>query len=110
MLIIKGKSITLTGGDTAYLSFVARIKKNGQLRPLESEDTAVFRVETPNRIIEVPCSIDTENDKIRLAISPEDTKGIPFETYKYEVELITVLGEHFTIIADQNFTIGREIA
>lgn len=111
MLKIERQNITLTRGDTAYLKFIPKVRgTDGTLTDYELQDgdDVVFRVQkSPN--FEKACSIDLEENTAILTLMPEDTLAWKVQQYNYEVELITNLGEHFTFIANQKFTIGEEI-
>ena len=109
MLQITGKTILLTRGDTAYITFVPRIIESGEPRALVDGDRVVFRLKSSKTLVEIQCNVDTELNKIILDIEPEHTQNLDFGYYKYEVELITALDEHFTFIADSVFEIGREL-
>ena len=71
-------------------------------------DKAYFRLKAA-RVIEIECSVDLENNKLELLIEPEDTMFITPGIYRYEVELVSVSDEHFTIIAYRVFNVGEEI-
>ena len=111
MLKIERQNITLTRGDTAYLKFIPKVRNaQGQLEDykLQEGDVVIFRVQRPT-IFEKNCVIDLEENTAILTLVPEDTISWQVKPYSYEVELITSLGEHFTFIASQRFTIGEEI-
>lgn len=99
----------LTRGDTAYITFIPRIMQSGSTRPLNEGDRVIFRLKGRSTLIEIPCNIDTDANKIILELDPEHTQNLEFGNYRYEVELITANDEHFTFIADSVFTIGREL-
>ena len=112
MLKINKQNITLTRGDTAYLRFRPQIRMNND--PIadytfESGDSVVFRLKKDDGILEKSCVIDLENNTAILTLVPGDTIDLLTKVYTYEVELITQYGEHFTFIADQYFTIGKEV-
>lgn len=111
MLKIERQNITLTRGDTAYLKFVPRVKQEDGTYDdyeLQEGDVVTFRVKR-TEIFEKNCVIDLEENTAILTLVPEDTISWQVKPYSYEVELITNLGEHFTFIANQRFTIGEEI-
>ena len=112
MLKIDKQDITLTRGDTAYLQFIPVIADDDgdpvDYKLIEG-DSVVFRLKTDKIIFSKECIIDTENNTSILTLTEDDTKDLDFQTYYYEVELITNLEEHFTFIANQRFTIGKEL-
>lgn len=112
MLKIDKQNITLTRGDTAYLRFRPRIRINDN--PIADYtfvegDSVVFRLKKDDGIFEKNCVIDLENNTAILTLVPADTIGLQIKAYIYEVELITQYNEHFTFVADQYFTIGKEV-
>lgn len=109
MLKITGKQIELTRGDTAFITLRPIIKQYGEPRHLLATDTIIFRLLTRQELIEIPCVVDIENNKVNLTIEEEDTENITPGNYRYEVELITNNDQHFTIIADQPFILGKEL-
>ena len=102
------KTITLTRGDTAYIAFNPIIRQSGENRNLVEGDKAYFRLQA-SEVTEIECTVDVEENKLELLIEPEDTMFITPGTYRYEVELVSANDEHFTIIADRVFNIGKEI-
>ena len=49
----------------------------------------------------------TKSLAVALALSCVFAVG--FQTYMYEIELVTLADEHFTFIANARFTIGKEV-
>ena len=112
MLVVKGQEIYLTRADTAYLQFIPMEKIPEQKEPtpriLQNGDKVIFRLKTNGAVFEKECLIDLEENSCILSLEPTDTINLDFQTYKYEVELVTNIQEHFTFVADQRFTIGKE--
>jgi len=110
MLEIRNKTIFLTRGDTADITFVPRIHRQGTLRPLEATDTCIFRLEVDAKtVIEINCVVDYEFNVIHLHLVPNNTLSLKPKTYKYELELVTAGDDHYTFVADSDFIIGKEI-
>jgi hypothetical protein len=108
MLNVLGKKIYLTRGDTAYISVSLKDASGGDYVPVP-EDKLYFRVKKSaikgELILEKEINIET----LVLELIPEDTEKLEFETYCYEIELVTGQGQHFTVIENACFTIGAEL-
>lgn len=101
-------NITLTRADTAYIDVIALKNADGTDYTYEDGDAVWFRLKGVS-LLEKQLGIDFENNKSTLTLLPNDTVNIPFGIYKYEMELVTAIGEHFTFIADKHFTISEEL-
>lgn len=108
LYIDRDGNITLTRADTAFIDVTSFKNQVGETYQLFEGDKVYFRLKT-NPILEKELTIDLLNNKAGLHIIPDDTAGLPFTTFKYEMELVTSTGEHFTFIADRNFTVGKEV-
>lgn len=108
MLKINKQSITLTKGDDASLRLVPRYKDK-TIYTVQEGDSAIFRLKVGASVKELECVINLENNKIVVNFTPADTKDFEPGIYRYEAELITSLGFHYTFIADQPFILGNEI-
>lgn len=53
--------------------------------------------------------IQKQIENMILELTPEDTAHLDFGTYYYEIELVTGDGRHYTVIANEPFTIGKEL-
>lgn len=103
------KTITLTRGDTAYIEVSTLLNADGTDYEYNADDKVYFRLKLDSSMLEKEMAIDLENNKSTLTLYPEDTENLAFGIYKYEMELVTAIGEHFTFIADKNFTISKEL-
>lgn len=112
MLQIIDDEIYLTRGDTAEISVTAK-NSDGTDYTFLATDTVNFHCALkPGRTevaISKVCAIDTVNNKAVLSLIPSDTEELEFKTYRYEFELVTESGAHYTFITDSPFTIGKEI-
>lgn len=106
--IDRWQNIMLTRGDTAYIDVTELKNKDGTTYTFVASDMVYFRLKGPE-MIEKQLDIDLLNNKATLTLEPEDTEALNFTSYKYEMELVTSIGEHFTFIADRNFVIGLEL-
>ena len=107
MLKITKQSITLTKGDDASIQLIPRYKDKTAYVFLEG-DRGVFRLKTGNTLIEKECDIYQDPNKMVVSFQPADTINLKPGIYRYEVELKTIYGFHYTFIADQTFIIGNE--
>lgn len=107
MLKINKQTITLTKGDDASLRLVPRYKDRTEY-VLTEGDRAVFRIKFGHTLVELDCTLNLETNKIVANITPNDTKDFNPGIYRYEAELITSFGFHYTFIADQTFILGQE--
>ena len=106
--IDRNLNITLTRADTAYIDVSVLKNADGTDYTYEDGDAVYFRLKADS-MLEKQLGIDFENNKSTLTLNPNDTIQIPVGIYKYEMELVTAIGEHFTFIADKNFTISKEL-
>lgn len=105
--ISKNGEIKLTRGDTAYLSVLVKIK-DGEPYSVESNDVLTLTVKRDysdeEALIEKKITGDTT-----FHIKPEDTKGLEFGIYVYDVQITTADGDNFTFIADKKFKVTNEV-
>lgn len=105
---VKGKSISLTRGDTCAIN-VEIHKTNGELYIPNEGDTIRFALKedveesTPLILKDIP------TDTMMLKIDPEDTKPLAFGVYVYDIELTTESGEVYTFITRSRFKITEEV-
>ena len=112
---ISGTTIKLTRGDTmvAHINVIV----NGELYEPQVGDHVSFHLkhnkvksdrtgykdDEPLILKEIP--IDT----MILRLDPEDTKGLPFDTYVYEVEITFSDGFVSTFIKKSKFILDQEV-
>ena len=108
MLKVSRNRITLTRGDTAYLKLNITDESDNAYE-LSEGDIIFFRIAeygTSGRLLfEKTVNIET----LTLELKPEDTAGLEFRTYRYEVEVVTEAGEHFTVIENAAIEITVEL-
>lgn len=109
MLKIDKQNITLTRGDTAYIEVSTLQNADGTDYEYNEDDKVYFRLKLDGSMFEKELIIDLENNKSTLILDPIDTENFAFGLYEYEMELVTAIGEHFTFIADKDFTISKEL-
>ncbi len=104
----KDNTIHLTRGDTARL-FLGRVvnEVTGEEYPVTEDDTVTFTVKktvydtTPSVQISVPGGA-------AIHIKPEDTKGLPFGKYLYDIQIDTADGDVYTVIPLTTFELLKE--
>lgn len=113
---IDGTTISLTRGDS-FFTIVTMERTDGSIYTPVEGDTIRFALKrnvmntaknefadrTPLILKQIP--IDT----LMLQLDPEDTKGLNFGTYAYDIELTYANGVVDTFIADAKFVLTREV-
>lgn len=105
---IKNPKLFITRGDTPTLDFSTFIGDTDQeLSPSAGE----FHFRAKRSITDTSYAIDKVLVDGRLSFAVEDTVGLAFGNYIYEVELVTASGYHETYITaeDGQLTIGLEV-
>ncbi len=108
VLKINGTKVSLTRGDTAFLE-ISLMNENGDPYETALGDALYFRLKqnafSKGMLLEK--QIDLLTMKLRLDV--EDTAGLKFGAYKYEIELVTAEGHHFTVIENADFEVRPEL-
>lgn len=105
---VKGKSISLTRGDTFYckLDILQLDDTPYEPQPGDSIRFAVKRqISDPEPVILKQIPIET----MVLKIEPDDTKDLAFGNYVYDMELTKANGDVDTFITESSFTITKEV-
>lgn len=104
---INGNNITLTRGDTLYLT-VLMTKNGDNYTPVEGE---VVRFAMKKKIDDAEPLIlkDIPIDSMTLKLEPRDTKSLNYGSYKYDIEYTSVDGDVDTFIGPANFIITEEV-
>lgn len=105
MFIIDDNNIFLTRGDTAEFGLDVVNEETGE--PFDySECLTEFTVKqsafTEDIVIQ-----KTFTDGI-VKINPEDTEGLPYQTLKFDVQIITPENDVYTVMSDCDFTLMKE--
>lgn len=109
LIVSKSGAISLTRGDTAKLTVFPTIGKDEEKRPytVQADDVFIFTVK---KDYDDEAVITKEiTGSTTFHIKPEDTKGLAFGKYKYDVQLRPPDGENYTFIADKVFEITKEV-
>jgi hypothetical protein len=107
MLYIKGNTISLTRGDTAYLT-VPITSALGEEYTLSAKDTLTLSVKKNTSDTEYLFQKVLTGTNV-FHIEPQDTASIPFGMYKYDIQLNTANGDVYTIIDVSTFVILEEV-
>lgn len=107
MLIVKNNKVSLTRGDTARLT-VPITDDSGQPYTVQEDDVVTLTVKKNYEDTE-PAIEKKVTGSADFHIKPEDTKGLAFGDYKYDVQLTTADGDNYTVIDDKIFTITKEV-
>ena len=107
MIIISGTSITMTRGDT--LSLTISIMQGGEPYEVQPGDVIRFAMKRTYSD-EEPIILKTiDNDTLSLQLDPEDTKGLAYGSYVYDVEITMEDGTVDTFIAEAKLTLAKEV-
>lgn len=104
---ISGTNISLTRGDT--LRVTVNIEQGGVPYVPNPGDRIRFAMKRRIDDEEPIILKDIPTDTLLLRLESEDTKNLPFGTYKYDIELTTVDGDVDTFIGPSNFTLTDEV-
>jgi hypothetical protein len=99
--------IELTRGDTARLTVSVT---DGQKQPytVQADDVLILTVKKEYADAE-PLIEKKITGETTFHIKPEDTAGLAFATYKYDVQIKTADGDNYTVIDDKKFKIANEV-
>lgn len=109
MFTVKNGRIYLTRGDSARLQVdIANVSDNTEYQ-LNPEDT--LRLSVKRRVNDKDTLFPTKVLKGTnvFTFTPQDTNGIAFGTYWYDVELTTSSNEVYTVIGPNEFEVGQEV-
>ena len=94
--IMEDNTIYLSRGDTARLT-VDINNDEGEAYAMAEGDTLTLSVKKKLSDTE-PCLKKVSNGVNTFHIEPQDTKGLPFGLYVYDVKLVTSKGDTYTVI------------
>lgn len=114
--VVENNKIFLTRGDT-FEATISMQRKDGTAYVPQEGDVITFALKeakmTPGNqdfVNKDPLVFKTiPNNTMLLSITPNDTKGLKFGNYKYDVEITKANGRNFTFIADEDFVITPEV-
>ena len=108
MLYVEGNVIRLTRGDTAYISVPVVNKITKEQYEFAAGDILEFSIkkyvsDETQIVYKKIIGSDT------FHILPEDTSGLPFGKYEYDVQLTTENGDVYTVIEASVFEVMKEV-
>lgn len=106
MLVVSENQIYLTRGDTLTIT-LSLTNDDGSTYIPDEADRIYFRLKKFAATAEI--LVEKEIINMILQLNENDTKNLTFGDYRYEIELVTANGSHYTVIENKLFTIGKEI-
>ena len=106
--ISENNEIALTRGDTAYLKVPIINSDTGEEYVMASGDTETLTVKRTIKDEHI-CFQKTVTGTNSFHIEPEDTKDCDFANYKYDVQLVLVNGDVYTVVEPACFKILEEV-
>ena len=107
MLNVTKNQIYLTRGDSASLKLELKDVSGNAYTP-RTGDSIHFRLKKDvngDLLLDKTANIST----MTVELDPTDTDDLEFSMYRYEVELITSGGKHYTVIENMPFSVGVEL-
>lgn len=101
-------TIQLTRGDTARFSVPIDNETSGEEYVLSDNDKLTFTIKKRVKD-ETPLLQKTVFGTILFHVKPEDTQGLSFGKYVYDVQLTTSDGDVYTVIEPSTFEILSEV-
>lgn len=112
MLYIESDNkIRLTRGDTAYLEInITTTDDSGAVNDYEISQEDTLTLSVKKKVKDSTYILHKQiNGSTVFHIKPEDTRGVSFGTYVYDVQLTTSDGDVYTIIEPSSFEIMTEV-
>lgn len=110
MYTVKKTSIFLTRGDT-FKAQITITDKDGNPYEPQPGDSVRFamkkKYDDPDTQVLIVKNIPI--DTLILTLEPEDTKGLDFGNYVYDIQLTTANGDIDTFIAKASLTLTEEV-
>lgn len=104
---VDGTNLSMTRGDSETITISC------EARPFRKGDMIRFTVKkdvfTKEKEIQKVVTEFTEEGKAIIAIYPEDTRGMAFGRYRYDVQLTTAAGNVTTIVKPSGFCLTEEV-
>lgn len=108
MFTVNKNNITLIRGDTGMFSIQVQ-DISGNVVDLVASDVLTFTLRRTPRHPEIVMQKTIEPVALMLTIDPEDTEGMAFGRYSYDIELKHADGSVDTIIPPHSFEILEEV-
>ena len=111
-LKVQGQNISMIRGDNESIT-VFCCNSDGNPIPFQNGDTVYLTVKsttcTDKKLFQKVITQFTPDGKAVIAIDPEDTKALAFQTYVYDVQWTKSDGTVTTIIPPSGFIVGGEV-
>jgi len=101
-------TIFVTRGDSKQVK-IALTDDEGYPYEPEVGDELWFRVKKTAYMEDILIEKQIDNSTLIIDLVEMDTENLEFGEYRYEVELITEGGDHYTVIKNTPFIIGKEL-
>lgn len=105
---VKGKTITLTRGDS-FAADIGIVQPNGDPYIPSEGDKVRFAMKKNAKDKEVLILRDIPIETMRLVLYPEDTKDLEFGNYVYDIQLTKSTGEVDTFITKSILVLTEEV-
>lgn len=106
MLTCVNNNISITRGDSAIFALAIK-KADGEPYKIGEGDTVIFTVKKSTFDTKIITQKKVVDGVVRL--HPEDTKGLEYGTYYYDVELTQADGFVSTVISPHKFIVEQEV-
>ena len=106
MLAVSGSDVSITRGDNGFLSLEIE-EQDGSTYKRADGDSLTFTVK--KSYSSDYAYISKEIDGLSFEILPEETSGLDYGTYWYDVELNTADGATYTVVGPSRFVIREEV-
>lgn len=100
--------IGLTRGDTARLTVSIKNDLNNEPYEIKETDTIILSVKKSVTSSEYAFQKRISGSNV-FYFEPQDTAGLSFGKYKYDVQLTTAEGEVYTVIPPTTFEVLQEV-
>ena len=100
---VSGTTITLTRGDT-FVALISITKQDGTPYVPNDGDKVRFAMKAKPLVVK-----DIPIDTLTLTLHPEDTKGLSFGKYVYDIQLTKADGTVDTFITKATIKITEEV-
>lgn len=101
-------TIYITRGDSLTVA-IALTDENGYPYETQEGDIIYFRVKKSAYAADILIEKEVDLDTYEIDFVESDTKDLAFGEYVYEVEIITITSDHYTVIKNSKFVITEEL-
>lgn len=104
----ESNTIRITRGDSLTIGVTLTDDEGFNYKPVAG-DKGYFRVKKSALAEDVLIEKEIDLDNVTINLVESDTKNLAFGNYRYEVEIITVDNNHYTVIKNALFIIEEEL-